>query len=81
MPIVLRCGGYRFFFFSLEGNEPPHVHVEQAGRYAKIWLDDPVLLDSSRGFRSREISDILEIAQQNRKLCLERWNEHFGRTT
>ncbi len=30
MPTVLRIRGYRFFFFSLEGNEPPHIHVEQA---------------------------------------------------
>jgi len=38
MPEVLRVHGYRFFFFSREGNEPPHIHVEQAERYAKFWL-------------------------------------------
>jgi len=38
MPTVLRVKGYRFFFFTLEGKEPPHIHVEQAERYAKIWL-------------------------------------------
>ena len=36
MPEVLRVRGYRFFFFSREGHEPRHVHVEQAERYAKI---------------------------------------------
>ncbi|MGD9726802.1 MAG: DUF2442 domain-containing protein [Nitrospiraceae bacterium] len=25
MPTVLRLKGYRFFFFSLEGKEPPHI--------------------------------------------------------
>ena len=28
MPTVLNIKGYRFFFFSLEGNEPPHIHIE-----------------------------------------------------
>lgn len=28
MPTVLRVDGYRFFFYSNEGNEPPHIHVE-----------------------------------------------------
>jgi hypothetical protein len=39
MPTVLRVGGYRFFFYSREGKEPAHVHVEQAERYAKFWLN------------------------------------------
>lgn len=36
MPTVLRIKGYRFFFFSLEETEPPHIHVEQAERVAKF---------------------------------------------
>jgi len=39
MPTVLRIGPYRFFFFSNEGNEPPHVHVERDDNTAKYWLD------------------------------------------
>ena len=39
MPEVFRYGGFRFFFFSREGTEPRHVHVEQADRYAKFWLN------------------------------------------
>ena len=27
MPTILRLGSYRFYFFSDEGNEPPHIHV------------------------------------------------------
>lgn len=33
MPTVLRVAGYRFFF-SNEGNEPPHIHVEHDEAYA-----------------------------------------------
>ncbi|MDQ3015894.1 MAG: DUF4160 domain-containing protein [Bacteroidota bacterium] len=39
MPNVFRKDGYRFFFFSNEGNEPPHIHIELGGAYAKFWLD------------------------------------------
>jgi Domain of unknown function (DUF4160) len=28
MPRILRSGALRFFFYSLENAEPPHVHVE-----------------------------------------------------
>lgn len=78
MPTVLRLDGYRFFFFSLEGNEPPHIHVEQAERYAKFWLT-PVTLARSRGFRTDEISGILALVHDHRELFLERWYEHFDR--
>ena len=78
MPTVLRANGYRFFFFSLEGNEPPHIHVEQAERYAKLWLT-PVTLSQSRGFRTGEISEILNMVREHRELFLERWHEHFER--
>ena len=38
MPNVLRVGRYRFFFFSNEGHEPVHIHVEKGEKYAKFWL-------------------------------------------
>ncbi|MBW6456390.1 MAG: DUF4160 domain-containing protein [Trueperaceae bacterium] len=28
-PTVLRDGPYRFFFFSNERGEPPHIHVQR----------------------------------------------------
>ena len=76
VPTVLRAAGYRFFFFSREGTEPPHIHVEQAERYAKLWLD-PVTVAGSKGFRSGELSEIMRLVQQNRQLFLEKWDEHF----
>jgi len=38
MPTILRDDGYRFFFYSDEGNppEPPHTHVRQGGDEAKF---------------------------------------------
>ena len=78
MPVALRLKGYRFFFFSLEGNEPPHIHIEQAERFAKFWLN-PVALVKSRGFRSGELSEIQRLVEENRDTLLEKWDEHFSR--
>ncbi len=75
MPEVLRVRGYRFFFFS---REAPHMHVEQAERYAKFWLN-PVSLARNRGFRSHELTELLATIEANRALLLEKWHEHFGR--
>lgn len=52
MPEVLRKRGFRFFFFSREGHEPRHIHVEYAEKYAKFWLE-PIELAESRGFEAR----------------------------
>jgi len=77
MQTVIKIKGFRFFFFSLEGNEPAHIHIEQAGRYAKFWLE-PVQLAKSDGFRSFEISELRKLAEDNKELFKERWNEHFS---
>ena len=77
MPTVLKIKGFRFFFFSLEGNEPAHIHVEQAERYAKFWLE-PVQLAKSDGFRSSEISELRILVEENKRLFKEKWNEHFN---
>lgn len=76
MPTILRIKGYRFFFFSMEGSEPPHIHVEYGDNVAKYWLR-PVQLASNYGFQSHELSKINSLVQQNCNLFLEKWNEHF----
>ena len=77
VPVLLRIRGYRFFFFSMEAREPPHIHVAHAGRYAKYWLE-PVSLASNRGFRSHELTVIGRLVSENRDYFLERWDAHFG---
>lgn len=49
MPTVLRWKGYRFFFFSNEGDpsEPLHVHVRKDRSAAKYWLEPTVCLAQS----------------------------------
>ena len=77
MPEVLRVRGYRFFFFSREGHEPPHIHVEQAERYAKFWLD-PIELVESRGFRGSELRELHSIIAEHRDQFIIASDEHFG---
>lgn len=78
MPTVLKIKGYRFFFFSLEGNEPPHIHVEHGDKVAKVWLN-PINLASSSGFRSHELTKIRALVVEHSEKFLEKWHEHFGR--
>jgi hypothetical protein len=73
----LQYGGHRFFFFSNEGNEPPHIHIETAENYAKFWLD-PVALAKSVGYNAKELRELRELVEKNKPLLMENWNEYFG---
>ena len=53
MPTGLRQDGYRFYFYSHEPNEPPHVHVDKGGASAKVWLEN-VALARNMGYKPRE---------------------------
>jgi hypothetical protein len=66
MPAVLRIGQYRFFFFSNEGNEPPHIHVKASGDEAKFWLD-PVQLAANYGFNTSEINEIERLVNEHQQ--------------
>lgn len=77
MPVVLRVGRFRFFFFSNEGNEPPHIHVRASGDEAKFWLD-PVQLAANYGFNNSDINEIERLVVEHREDLLEAWHEHLG---
>jgi hypothetical protein len=77
MPTVLRHGPYRFFFYSGDRDEPPHVHVEHDQSEAKFWLD-PVRFERSHGFSGKELRQIQEIIEDNQATLLGGWNEFFG---
>ncbi len=77
MPTILKLAGYRIFFYSLEGNEPPHIHVEYGDSVAKYWLE-PVQLVSSHGFRSHELNRLRLLVIEHRVTFQEAWHAHFG---
>ncbi len=74
MPTVLRVGRYRFFFYSNESNEPPHIHVKAESDQAKFWLE-PINLALNYGFRAHELNEIERIIQEHHEELLEAWNE------
>jgi len=76
VPTVLRFKGYRFYFYSHETNEPPHVHIDRAGASAKIWLD-PVAIARNSGFSPTELAELVRLVQQSRLLLLEAWDAFF----
>lgn len=76
MPTVKRSGPYRFFFFSNEGSEPPHVHVQRDEALAKVWLT-PVALGSSWGFSARELNRIEQLVAESQSELREAWREFF----
>lgn len=78
MPTILVIEGFRFYFYSNEGTEPAHVHVEKGDGIAKYWLQ-PVELVNSHGFTRTELRRAREIVEQNVAVFTERWNEYFGR--
>ena len=77
MPTVARIGPYRFFFYSNEGTEPPHIHVQRDQDLAKFWLD-PVALARVSGFRAVEMRRIEHLVRTHRERFLEAWHEYFG---
>ena len=77
MPTVLKVGPYRFFFYSGDGQEPPHIHVEHDANVAKFWLD-PVRLARSHGYRRADLRDINRLVNEHVEKLLEAWNEYFG---
>jgi hypothetical protein len=78
VPTVLRWNGYRFFFFSNEGTEPPHIHVDKAGATARFWLED-LSVARNVGFSAREITELSGKVGELRESFLEAWRGYFGR--
>jgi hypothetical protein len=78
MPAVLRRGPYRFFFVSLDRDEPPHIHVRRENMVAKFWLD-PIALQQTGGYNRTELNNIARLVHEHRDRLLESWYDFFGR--
>lgn len=79
MPVIHQFGPYLFRIHANENrgaHEPPHVHVESAGRSAIFWLA-PVHLRGAWGYTPREVERIRRVVVANRELLLRRWDDFF----
>lgn len=79
MPTILLLNGFRFFFYSNEGNEPAHVHVTKADAYGKIWLEPGIAVAYLHGFNGGEERQVMEITTQNAEMFKSKWYEYFGK--
>jgi hypothetical protein len=80
MPTVLRIGPYRFYFYSHEPNEPPHIHIDRDNLSAKFWLNT-VSLANNIGFSAKELRKLQLIIEENRTQLVEAWYGYFGNTS
>jgi hypothetical protein len=78
MPTVLEREGFRFFFYSADRNEPPHIHVRKGGREAKFWLD-PIRPARLGRLKQNDLRRVIEILEENEGQILDRWYEQFDR--
>ena len=77
MPTVLRTGPYRFYFYSHEPNEPPHVHIDRDDLSAKFWLE-PISLARNLGFNASELRRLQSLVTEHKTKLLEAWHGYFG---
>lgn len=77
MPTILTVDGYRFFFYSNEGHEPPHIHIEKADGIAKWWLA-PAREAWSEGFSRAQRNRIRAIILEHEAEFIDAWDRYFG---
>ena len=80
MPTIFRRDGFRFYFFSNEGDprEPAHIHVRRGAEEAKIWLEPEVAVAESFGLNAKALNALSRIVEDERAFQLRAWHDHFG---
>lgn len=83
MPVVLRYQGFRFFFYSYEGEprEPPHIHVRKDGSEAKFWLTPVVRQAWSKRLDDRTLKMLERVINDHRNDFEEQWHVFFARAS
>ena len=76
-PTIHREGPYRFFFYSNEKGEPPHVHVEAGDGEGKLWIQSAAFA-SHAGLSPKDLAKIVAIVKDHQADFLEAWHGYFG---
>jgi hypothetical protein len=74
MPTVLRLLGFRFHFYSDEGTESSHIHVESGDGECKFWLS-PVLLAKNRGMSAVDIRKVERLVYEHQAFLMEKYDD------
>ena len=80
MPVVFRYRGFRFYFYSNEGDprEPPHIHVRSDRDEAKFWLSPEVRVAYNDGFNARVLAELVGVAELRKAEFERAWHDYFG---
>ncbi|MGZ8256826.1 MAG: DUF4160 domain-containing protein [Gallionella sp.] len=76
MPTILRLLNWRFHFYSDEGVEPPHIHVDTGDGECKFWLE-PIRLARSRNVSPVVLRRIESVVFERQAFFKEQWHEFF----
>ena len=77
MPTIFKVGTYRFYCYSHEPNEPPHIYIDRDHLSAKFWLK-PVSLISNLGFKAKELNKLTLLVIEHQDTLLEKWYGYFS---
>ena len=79
MPTVLTQQGFRFHFYSDEGDEPAHIHVKKGDGRGKWWLEPTLEEEHAYGFTLQERRQIKRLINQHYQYLKAQWYEYFQR--
>ena len=81
MPTILYVQGWRFHFYSNEGNEPIHVHAVKGEAECKYWLQPDrfdIVEDFEYNCTPRLRREVRQIVFEHFDQIVVAWREHFG---
>lgn len=77
MPTLLIWRGYKFRFYALDADEPPHIHVVKDSKSLKVWLQS-LEVAQNKGYDDRDVTRLLAVIGEHRDEWIGRWNDFFG---
>ena len=66
--------GYEIRIYAADLNERAHVHVWQAGRHAKYWIDR-IEFFSNQGYAGHELTKIERMLRKHQKRLEREWQK------
>lgn len=76
MPVVLRDGAFRFFFYANE-HLPRHIHIDCADGWGRLDLENMAWTKCE--MNQKTASSAMKIAKQHRTQLIRSWNDYFGK--
>ncbi|MDA8335572.1 MAG: DUF4160 domain-containing protein [Peptococcaceae bacterium] len=75
MPTVFIEKGFRFFFYSKDISERPHIHIENADGEIKLWLDTFTVAKRYSNMKKGDERQAIEIAKQRYQDIIDAWQK------